>query len=176
MAGRKRKPDALKALAGTDQKCRMNPAAPAQGKGLPSPPEWLSGRAAELFQQLVATVDGMRIASADDTHMLAMLASRLEEIEICTIVIEDSGRVYESTTVIMKKDGSGIEKTMVRARPEVSMRNEAMRHAQSLLAEFGLSPAARSKVSANKAPQDNPFAALGRAMASKRGGATTAAN
>jgi len=71
--------------------------------------------------------------------MLAMLASRLEEIEICTIVIEDSGRVYASTTTLERKDGSVVEKVMIRARPEVAMRNEAMRHAQSLLVEFGLS-------------------------------------
>jgi P27 family predicted phage terminase small subunit len=164
--GRKRKPDAIKALAGTAQKCRMNPAAPAQTAGLPAPPEWLSGRAAELFHQIVATVDGMRIASADDVHMLAMLASRLEEIELCTGVIEDLGRTYMTHTQ------SGSE--MFRTRPEVAQRNEAMRHAQSLLAEFGLSPATRSKVSVNKAPQDNPFAALTRALAGKRSAPQTA--
>ena len=33
-----------------------------------------------------------------------------------------------------------------------------MRHAQSLLVEFGLSPAARSKVSATTPTDENPFA------------------
>jgi phage terminase small subunit len=35
-----------------------------------------------------------------------------------------------------------------------------MRHAQSLLSEFGLTPSARSKVSAAQLTEDNPFAAL----------------
>lgn len=148
MAGRKRKPDALKQLAGTAQPCRMNPDAPTAREGEAEAPEWLSERAAAIFGDLTAIIGGMGIASPDDTAMLAMLASRLEEVETCTAVIEDLGRIYISES----KTG-----TMVRARPEVAMRNEAMRHAQSLLVEFGLSPAARSKVSAVTPPESNPF-------------------
>lgn len=148
MAGRKRKPDILKKLTGTAQPCRMNEAAPPPNPGTASPPEWLSGRAAELFAQISATLVGMGIASPDDQHTLALLSSRLEEIEILTVVVEDEGRTYKAEGGLWK------------ARPEVSMRNEAMRHAQSLLAEFGLTPAARSKVSAGKPPEANPFGAL----------------
>lgn len=157
MAGRKRKPDALKQLAGTAQPCRMNPDAPAASDGLPEAPAWLSERAADIFDELTAIVDRMRIASADDTAMLAILASRLEEIEVCTVAIEDLGRVYSSETTTSRGDGETVVKAMVRARPEVAMRNEAMRHAQSLLSEFGLSPAARSKVSAITPQDENPF-------------------
>ncbi|RRH68069.1 hypothetical protein EG244_19875 [Falsigemmobacter faecalis] len=40
------------------------------------------------------------------------------------------------------------------------MRHEVLRHAQSLLAEFGLTPSARSRVSAGKKAEANPFAVL----------------
>ncbi len=153
MPGRKRKPDHLKVVAGTDRPDRMNPNAPVASTELPEPPRWLSARAAEIFRGLVATIDGMGIASADDTTMLALAASRYEEVEICTAVIEDVGRVYKSV------NSQGAE--MWRSRPEVAQRSEAMRHAQSLLAEFGLSPAARSRVSATPKPEQNPFRALG---------------
>lgn len=152
--GRKKKPDHLKVLSGTAQPCRMNPDQPVAVKGVASPPQWLSERAAEIFARLCSILDGMGIASPDDQDNLAMLASRLEEIEICTAVIEDSGRTYE------KRDEEG-NVQMIRSRPEVGQRNEAMRHAQSLLSEFGLSPAARAKVSAEKQADENPFAALG---------------
>jgi len=152
--GRKPKPDHLKILSGTAQKCRMNPDAPPANTGVASCPDWLSDRAAEIFANLSAVLLGMGIASPDDQHALAMLASRLEEVELMTAVIEDGGRVYE------QKDDEGNVR-MVRARPEVGMRNEAMRHAQSMLAEFGLTPAARSKVSAGKPIQENPFAVFG---------------
>lgn len=151
---RKRKPDHLKVLAGTDQPCRMNPNAPEANLGVADAPEWLSDRASELFSQLSAILLGMGIASPDDVHALAMLASRLEEVEITTAIIEDGGRTYEQ----VGDDGSV---KMVRARPEVAMRNEAMRHAQSLISDFGMNPAARSKVSASKPETKNPFAALG---------------
>lgn len=150
--GRKRKPDHLKVVAGTDRPDRMNPAAPVASKVLPVSPSWLSERAAEKFGQLVTILDGMGLASEVDVDMLAMLASRLEEIEITTGIIEDLGRSYTTET-----QGGG---TMYRSRPEVSQRNEAMRHAQSLLAEFGLSPASRSKVSTSLEKVGNPFADL----------------
>ena len=104
--------------------------------------------------QLSATLDGMGVASPDDQAALAMLASRLEEIETCTAVIEDNGRTYSTTATSGDRP--------MRARPEVAMRNESMRHAQSLLAEFGLTPATRSKVRSGKRIGENPFAALDR--------------
>lgn len=152
MAGRKRTPDHLKLVKGTAQKCRMNPDAPAANVGTASAPAWLSGRATELFDQISATLLGMGIASPDDMHALALVASRIEEVEILTAVIEDAGRTYQTESGLWK------------ARPEVGMRNEAMRHAQSLLAEFGLTPAARSKVSAGKPAEANPFAGLDSAI------------
>lgn len=148
----KRTPDQMKIISGTARPDRMNPDAPPANSGLATAPDWLSNRAAELFGQLSATLHGMGIASPDDQAALAMLASRLEEIEICTAVIEDVGRTYSTTATSGDK--------LIRARPEVGMRNEAMRHAQSLLSDFGLNPAARSKVSAGKPPEMNPFAAL----------------
>jgi len=147
--GRKKIPDHLKVLSGTAQPCRMNPDAPSANPGVAGCPDWLSERASELFAQISATLLGMGIASPDDQVALAILASRLEEVELMTAAIEDGGRVYTQ------------DSGMRRAAPEVAMRNEAMRHAQSLLAEFGLTPAARSKVSAGKPADVNPFKALG---------------
>jgi P27 family predicted phage terminase small subunit len=152
--GRKKTPDKLKVVAGTDRPDRMNPDAPIASPGVAVAPDWLSERAAELFGQLSATLDGMGIASPDDQPALALLASRLEEVELMTAILEDGGRTYE------QKDEEGNVR-MRRAAPEAALRNEAMRHAQSLLAEFGLTPAARSKVSAGKPAGKNPFAALG---------------
>jgi P27 family predicted phage terminase small subunit len=148
-AGRKPKPDHLKVITGTAQPCRMNPSAPEGVKARPAAPEWLSERSAEIFDGVVELLEEMGLASGSDVVMLSMLASRIEEIEVCTAIIEDGGRTYvskaETTT---SKDGEVVIKQMHRARPEVAMRNEALRHVQSLLSEFGLSPAARSRVSA----------------------------
>lgn len=149
MAGRKKIPDHIKVVQGTDRPDRMNPDAPEPSPGVAVAPEWLNERAAEIFARLSAILDGMGIASPDDVDNLAMLAKRLEDIEILTVQIEDSGYTYKT------------EAGLVKANPAVGQRSDAMRHAQSLLAEFGLSPAARAKVSAGKPKEENPFGALG---------------
>lgn len=144
-------PTALKMLKGTHQSCRDADNAPPANVPtmMPAPPEWLNFRAAEIFRQLAIHLTGMKILNVEDVPMLGLLASRLEEVEDLTFAIESSGRTYIS--------GKGL----LKARPEVAMRNEAMRHAQSLLIEFGLSPAARSRVSASLPEKDkNPFAIL----------------
>jgi P27 family predicted phage terminase small subunit len=151
----KRKPDHLKVLEGTARKDRLNPDAPAFNAGVADCPDWLSERASEIFAHFNVILLRMGVASPDDQMALAMLASRVEEIEICTATIEDVGRTYTTTATSGDK--------LVRGRPEVSMRSEAMRHVQSLLNEFGLTPAARGKVSASIPVKENPFAAIDRA-------------
>jgi P27 family predicted phage terminase small subunit len=120
---------------------------------LPVPPGWLTVRGAEIFHGLVAILDEMGIASSADAHIISHCASRIEEVEITTALVEDNGRTFETTS----ESGS----TMYRSRPEVAQRNEALRHAQSLLSELGLTPSARSKVSAMTKPEGNPFKQLG---------------
>ena len=151
--GRPRKPDHLKLVAGTAQPSRMNPNAPTPSKALPEPPEHLSERAQEWFRKTLATLDGMGIASADHVDMLMLASMRYDEILDCQMVIEDLGRTF--TTVSMT--GS----LTFKPRPEVAMKNEAMRHLQSLLAEFGLSPAAVGKVSGPPGERENPFDEFG---------------
>lgn len=158
MAGRKRKPDHLKLVSGTAQPCRMNPDAPRALDAVPEAPEWLSERAAEIFRQLASIIGAMGVASASDTAMLSMAASRLEEVEICTAQIEDGGRFFTSNMTF--DDEGRVTAQQIKGHPAVAQRSEAMRHAQSLLAEFGLSPAARSKVSVNTPNEENPFTAL----------------
>lgn len=154
--GRKPTPKHLRMIGGEKRPSQINYDEPVAKSGTAVAPEWLSERATAIFDDISATLHGMGIASPDDRHALAMLASRLEEIELMTAVIEDGGRTYTS------ESESGAK--MIRARPEVGMRNEAMRHAQSLLAEFGLTPSARSKVSVGKPKESNPFGALDEAI------------
>lgn len=152
MAGRKRKPDHLKVVAGTDKRHpeRMNPHAPRPSEALPEPPEWLSPVAAEWFRKTVAILVGMGIASADHVDMLSLAATRYDEVLECTAIIEDLGRTYTSVSVT----GS----LMYKSRPEVAQRSEALRHFAALLSEFGLSPSAVGKVSVDRGQRENEFA------------------
>lgn len=65
-------------------------------------------------------------------------------------MIADYGRTYET---VNSQGGR-----MIRGRPEVAQRSDAMRRAQSNLAELGLTPASVGKVTAGEKRDQNPFA------------------
>ena len=136
--GRKRKPEKLKLIQGTARKDRENKQAPTVDKLLPESPAWLSERACIIFKTLVSRIDAMQYASVSHTEMLALAAMRLFEVEECSRVIFKFGMSYETTNIT----GGVVHKV----RPEVAIRSEAARHAQSLLAEFGLSAASMNKI------------------------------
>lgn len=153
--GRPRKPDHLKLVSGTAQPCRMNPNAPKPSEVEPEPPAILSDRAQEIFRSITGICRGMGMASADHTAMQMLIAMRLEEVELLYDLVNDPsvGRVYITTNMMGDK--------VFKSRPEVAQMNNAMRHLQSLLAEFGLSPAAVGKVSRAPERPQNEFAEFG---------------
>ena len=151
MKGRKPLPDHIKEVKGTTRKDRLNPNAPVASDDSPRPPMWLSRKSVEYFGMLRTRLEDLGIVSSNDTEVLAMAALRLAEIEECNALIEEHGRLI----TMYNRNGD----KSVRANPAVSQRNEALRHLQSLLAEFGLTPAARSKITVPKTDKKkNAFA------------------
>lgn len=162
MAGRPRKPIEIKKLQGTFQQSKEPAILVAPLEGVPPPPDWLSGRAADLYREFQGLALATNVHSAADTGMLAALATRQEEVEICTMMIEDQGRfIAHKRTTTKRGAGRGqvtVTEESYRPHPAIAQRSDALRHLQSLLTEFGLSPAARSKVGANsKAKAKNAF-------------------
>jgi P27 family predicted phage terminase small subunit len=154
--GRKQKPHNLKVLQGTDRPDRTNPDAPVAPGDLPRPPSYLSRRACEWFGTIRARIETMGYASSAHTEMLALVAMRIDEIEELNEDIKKNGHTYESCRVVGTGDDA-VEQVMIKANPAVSQRNEAMRHLQSLLAEFGLSPATMSKIRVPKKDEGNAW-------------------
>lgn len=155
MRGRTRKPTHLKIVSGTLRKHRENDAEPVAAGGWPETPGWLSGSAAVIFVDTCGRMAALGTLSPEWSDAIAEYASCIDEVRLTTAVIEDLGATYAIET----KSGG----TMFRARPEVAMRGDAMRRAQSLRAELGLGPASKSRVSAKPPAEENPFTALDRA-------------
>jgi len=139
-AGRRPLPEWAKKLKGTLRKNRQNPQAPDPVKKKPSPPRWLPPKEKKIFRQLVKKVDEQGYASKSHEEMLTLAALRLAEVERFTETLDEKGYTYEAT-------GSTGQK-ILKERPERVMRAEAAKHAQALLAEFGLSPSSMGKVKA----------------------------
>ena len=140
--GRKKLPDQLKVISGTFQKCRSSKSGERQDDSPMEAPETLSEGALKHFETLRGRIAALGLDSSTYTEVLTLAAMRMDEIAACNQSINDHGALISTKTV------SG--DSMLRANPAVSMRNEAMRHLQSLLAEFGLTPSSIGRVGVKK--------------------------
>jgi hypothetical protein len=169
MIGRPRKPTPMKKLTGTLQPCRTNPDELHLENAAPAAPYFaLSERGTELFHQICSWLTSMQIAATVYVANITHLALLLEQVEILTAIIRREGHTckelkwVEMPKVVTiysddgkpPKTGGLMEQIIVRPRPEVSMRFEAIRRAQSLLGEFGLSASTVSKVAKSKSQPD----------------------
>lgn len=139
-AGRPRKDPALKALMGTARADR----APVGAGDLPIGTMIVPFHLSDLEQLHFATIGQMlseqQRSSPHFAEHVALLAQRLAQIQRWKAVLEVEGDTYTTTTV------SG--DTMYRVRPEVKLLSDAMRHAQSLIGELMLNPAAALRLGA----------------------------
>lgn len=155
-AGRRRKDPELKALAGTTRKDREVAIGAAPSEAPMIAPLHLSDLAQLHFGSIAQILAEQQRASAHYAEHVALLAQRLEQIQRYQSVIEVEGDTFVSESVKMVAKRPVITR-MVRARPEVAMLSEAMRHAQSLLSELMLNPAAALRIASGHKPEAGAF-------------------
>ncbi len=144
-AGRPRKAPELKALAGTDRPDRELAIGEEPKAGAMICPLHLSDLAQLHFASIALILEEQGRSSPHFAEHVALLAQRLEQIQRYQAVIEVEGDTFTSESA-KKVDGDTVITRMVRARPEVAMLNEAMRHTQSLLTDLMLTPAAALRI------------------------------
>lgn len=155
-AGRKRKAPELKRLAGTLRKDR-DPVPAALPAPVPAGnpiepmicPMHLSDLAQLIFKDIAALLEKQGRAAPEYAQHVALVALRLEQVQRYQAVLEVEGDTYETRTA------SGGR--MVRARPEVALLSDAMRQAQSLIAELMLNPSAALRLASGHKPQAGAF-------------------
>jgi P27 family predicted phage terminase small subunit len=165
MAGRKPLPDAVKQLRGTDQPVRMSKSVTKLTVQIPEPPEYLSERAKEAYWQLASVLHTMRIITIADKTALELLCESYATYRECYEFVQKNSRTYETYSTYPVRNAEGMVtgheqvegSVMYRPRPEVAMMNEAWKQVRSMLAEFGLTPSSRSKVSAMGENEEDPF-------------------
>lgn len=136
-------------MTGTLRKDRENPVGEAAPDGPMICPMHLSDLAQLYFKSIAEILEQQRRSSPHYAEHVALLAQRFEQIQRFQAVLEVEGDTYESNTA---------HGTIVRARPEVAMLSDAMRHAQSLLGELMLNPAAALRIADGHKPADDAFA------------------
>ena len=152
------KPTALKLISGNPGKRKINKAEPKPARSIPSCPAHLSDSGKVAWGRLCVLLDRMGVLTEADSLALERLCDCYTEILECRALIERDGRTYSSvTTRTTSEDGeeTTVEevKSLLKANPAVAMMADADRRFKSYLVEFGLTPAARSKVHAT--PDDD---------------------
>ena len=145
--GRKRKPTEVKAVIGTLRADRTNKSEPVRTGKLPQKPRDLSPIASKAWDDVVDILTEMRVLDrADGTTVELLCQARADWME-ARAAIERDGAYYTGPTGVM------------RAHPLLGARSDASKRMLTLLAELGMTPASRSKVSAAPTDeQDDPAA------------------
>lgn len=140
--GRKRTPSKLKVIKGTDQPCRMNPDEAEPEVAIPSPPDHLNQEASVEWGRISKELYDLGLLTQIDRTALAGYCQSYGRW------VKAENNIAQSGPVIKTTNGNVIQS------PFVSMANKCLEIMHRYLTEFGMTPAARSRVRADK-PKKN---------------------
>lgn len=145
MKGRKPKPTHLKLVQGNPGKRALNKSEPKPRRERPSPPAHVSDKARETWGYVAAILDDMGVLTATDALALEVLCEAYSDFLGARSELNQFGSNYYETT-------NATGGVMHRAHPAVAVMQDADRRIKAWLAEFGMTPSARSRVHGNEDP------------------------
>lgn len=144
MPGRRPKPTALKLVTGNPGKRAINKKEPKPKRVIPSCPAHLDDAGKVAWGRLTVLLDRMGVLTEADSLALERLCDCYADILECRVLIERDGRTY--TTLDQNSN------TLIKNNPAVNQLRAADAQFKSYLIEFGLTPAARTRL---KVPTDD---------------------
>ncbi len=136
--GRKKKPTNLKMLEGTFRKDRQNKNEPIPENKIPVAPEHLSEEGLNEWRRITPILFDLGLLSDLDMATLAMYCQVWGRVVKYEKIIEKEGEL------LITEKGNTI------LSPNMWVVNKAMEQCHKYLTEFGMTPASRAKVTANK--------------------------
>ena len=157
--GRKPKPSGLKVIAGTDRADRRNENEPKFAPDIPTAPGFLSDEAQEEWARVCVQLYSQGVLSQVDRAALAAYCQaygRWQQAEEALAKMAERDRVTKGM-MIKTTNGNAVQ------NPLVGTANKAMADMMRYAAEFGMTPSARSRISASLPDEGDPFAFLSQA-------------
>ena len=133
------KPTALRILNGNAAKRPLNAREPKPAVGTPHCPEWLSEDARKVWKRLVPQLRAMRVLTLVDADALAAYCHSFARWRDAEEFLSKHGMVYPI------RDDHGRVKCM-QQWPQVSIARNLLLVLRAYQQEFGLTPAARSRI------------------------------
>ncbi|MAR55844.1 MAG: phage terminase small subunit P27 family [Rickettsiales bacterium] len=157
MAGRKRKPTNIKLVTGNPGRRPLKRSEPAPKTGKPSRPAHMSKRAKLAWPKFIKMLGDMDVLTLADAAALEALcetyADLLEARESLSKPLSYFDKDGNEKIICPANERTYLSWSqhgvMARSRPELATISDAHKRLMSALAEFGLTPAARSRVQAN---------------------------
>lgn len=144
------KPTALKLMSGTYRPDRAprNEAKPEAAA--PSCPSWLSQEAKREWRRVVKDLATLGLLTTIDRAALAAYCDAYQMWYDARHSLDEAGTLLQVT-----------ESGYMAPRPEIGIINSAMKNMHKFMAEFGMTPSARTRVNAEapEVPKDDPWAA-----------------
>lgn len=153
-AGRKSKPTALKKLEGTFRADRALPGEmiPSKMEFAPTAPRWMTKEAKKEWISTCNELLSLDMLHRVDLGLLAGYCSEMSQYIEATKHLNDpdgTGPVIR----ISREDGTSYQMPS----PWVSIKNSALKNAQSIASQFGFTPSARTKIRGDVKGSGDPF-------------------
>jgi|TARA_R110000765_G_scaffold76336_5_gene149582 P27 family predicted phage terminase small subunit len=143
MKGRKPKPTRLKELAGTAQPCRVktNEMEVSRLANIPEPPFYLTDTGKNEFNIICSELSNKKMLHLVDLSLITTYCNEMALYIETETTLKTIGRIDE----FYNEDG---ELTRRQSKPEQKIANDALNKALKIAVQFGLTPAARSRIAA----------------------------
>jgi len=170
MGGRP-KPTKLKLLDGNPGKRPINDNEPKPRPVRPRCPSWLSKNAKKQWKKRVSALERLGLLTEIDDVAYALLCAEIDQFIVSDEFIQQKGIYFavrgkqpadKEGNPLLDGDGKTIPAPIVNLIPfpQVAMRNRALQNIKSLLAEFGMTPAARSRISLTAEGEEDELAEI----------------
>lgn len=142
MRGRKPKPTAVKIAAGNPGKRELNEREPRFEIAIPTPPKHLDAEARKEWRRVAAMLYQSRVLTPADRAALAVYCVAYSRWVSAELTVQKYGTV-------LKSDKQGLYQS-----PYLSVANRAIDTMLKAAAEFGLTPASRSRIKVDEGDAD----------------------
>ncbi|WP_241648904.1 phage terminase small subunit P27 family [Rosenbergiella collisarenosi] len=149
MPGPPKTPTPLRVINGNPSKRPINKSEPKPPTGVPPTPKHFSKQEKYWFKRLGEELDCMGVITTLDGMALELLIGAYVEWRTHRDVLDEEGETYTTTTMTGDK--------LIKAHPRVGMMADAWKRLRGMMSEFGMTPAARSKVNANTPSEIDPL-------------------
>lgn len=142
-------PTAIKIAMGNPGKRPLNKNEPQPAKTIPPCPPGLSAESSAAWGRLSVLLHNLGVLTELDAMALERLCDCYAEILSCRRLIKKNGRTYKT----IGTTGS----VVIKANPAVGQLSDADRRFKGYLVEFGMTPAARTKVRVEGEKEKDPL-------------------